>query len=118
MTTLKLTLEYDGTGFAGWAAQPGLRTVEHDLREALDQVFPGWDGLGVAGHAAAHQRSYGLGVFHQTLQGLRESYASQQYEDQAPKVRTGQLIGSIVAGEEKGYSEVKKSTATGFSNME
>lgn len=35
-----------------------------------------------------------------------------------PKFVPGQLVGSIVAGEEKGYSEVKKSTATGFSNME
>jgi hypothetical protein len=42
----------------------------------------------------------------------------RNYEDQAPKVHTGQSSGSIVAGEEKGYSEVKKSTATGFSNME
>jgi tRNA U38,U39,U40 pseudouridine synthase TruA len=25
---LKLTLEYDGTGFRGWGWQPGLRTVE------------------------------------------------------------------------------------------
>jgi len=36
---LKLTLEYDGTGFHGWAAQPGLRTVEGAVREALG-VFP------------------------------------------------------------------------------
>jgi tRNA pseudouridine38-40 synthase len=46
---LKLTLEYDGTGFRGWARQPGLRTVESVLREALDIVFPQWDGLAVAG---------------------------------------------------------------------
>ena len=46
---LKLTLEYDGTGFRGWARQPGLRTVEGVLRDALDAVFPGWDGLAVAG---------------------------------------------------------------------
>ena len=46
---LKLTLEYDGTGFRGWAAQPGLRTVEGALRSALDGVFPRWDGLAVAG---------------------------------------------------------------------
>jgi tRNA pseudouridine38-40 synthase len=46
---LKLTLEYDGTGFRGWARQPGLRTVEGALREALDSVFPRWDGLAVAG---------------------------------------------------------------------
>ncbi len=46
---LKLTLEYDGTGFHGWARQPGLRTVESVVREALDAVYPYWDGLAVAG---------------------------------------------------------------------
>jgi len=46
---LKLTLEYDGTGFRGWARQPGLRTVEGVLRDALDAVFPSWEGLAVAG---------------------------------------------------------------------
>jgi tRNA pseudouridine38-40 synthase len=46
---LRLELEYDGRGFHGWAAQPGLRTVESELRAALDRVFPGWSGLGVAG---------------------------------------------------------------------
>jgi tRNA pseudouridine38-40 synthase len=49
MPTLKLTLEYDGTGFRGWARQPGERTVEGSVREALDAVFPGWSGLAVAG---------------------------------------------------------------------
>ena len=46
---LKLTLEYDGTGFRGWAAQPGLRTVEGVLREGLETVFPRWEQLAVAG---------------------------------------------------------------------
>ena len=46
---LKLTLEYDGTAFRGWARQPGLRTVEGVVREALDAVFPRWDDLAVAG---------------------------------------------------------------------
>jgi tRNA pseudouridine38-40 synthase len=46
---LRLTLEYDGIGFHGWAAQPGLRTVEGELRAALDEVFPSWSGLAVAG---------------------------------------------------------------------
>jgi tRNA pseudouridine38-40 synthase len=46
---LKLTLEYDGLGFHGWAAQPGLRTVEGELRAALGEVFPRWEGLAVAG---------------------------------------------------------------------
>jgi len=46
---LKLTLEYDGSGFHGWARQPELRTVEGVLREALDAVFPRWGELAVAG---------------------------------------------------------------------
>src|SRR5881396_1737030 len=46
---LRLTLEYDGTGFRGWAAQPGLRTVEGTFRDALDRVFARWNGLAVAG---------------------------------------------------------------------
>ena len=50
---LKLTLEYDGTGFRGWAAQPGLRTVEGELRAALDRLFPSWGGLAVAGRTDA-----------------------------------------------------------------
>jgi tRNA pseudouridine38-40 synthase len=46
---LKLTLEYDGTAFRGWAAQPGLRTVEGEIQAALTQVYAGWRGLAVAG---------------------------------------------------------------------
>jgi tRNA pseudouridine38-40 synthase len=53
MAVVKLTLEYDGTGFSGWAAQPGQRTVEGELRSALDQIFPGWHGLAVAGRTDA-----------------------------------------------------------------
>jgi tRNA pseudouridine38-40 synthase len=46
---LRLTLEYDGTCFRGWAAQPGLRTVEGTLQEALARVFSSWSSLAVAG---------------------------------------------------------------------
>jgi tRNA pseudouridine38-40 synthase len=46
---LKLTIEYDGTAFHGWAVQPGLETVEAAVRAALDRVFPRWSELAVAG---------------------------------------------------------------------
>ncbi len=36
---IRLDLAYDGTGFSGWAAQPGLRTVEGVLSEALTTVL-------------------------------------------------------------------------------
>jgi tRNA pseudouridine38-40 synthase len=53
VTTLRLTLEYDGTGFRGWARQPGERTVEGVVRESLDALVPGWSGLAVAGRTDA-----------------------------------------------------------------
>ena len=53
MPTLRLTLEYDGTGFRGWARQPGERTVEGVLRDALDAVLPSWSELAVAGRTDA-----------------------------------------------------------------
>ncbi len=36
---IRLDVAYDGTGFHGWAAQPGLRTVEGDLAAALATVL-------------------------------------------------------------------------------
>ena len=46
---LKLTLDYDGTNFRGWAAQPHERTVERAVRDALTRIFPSWGSLAVAG---------------------------------------------------------------------
>jgi tRNA pseudouridine38-40 synthase len=37
--TTKLTLEYDGSQFAGWARQPGRRTVQDELERALATVL-------------------------------------------------------------------------------
>jgi tRNA pseudouridine38-40 synthase len=58
MPTVELHLEYDGSEFAGWAEQPGLRTVEGELRSALDRAHPSWSGLAVAGRtdAGVHAR--------------------------------------------------------------
>src|SRR5438477_8466547 len=42
-------VEYDGTGFRGWARQPAARTVEEDLRRALGELYGSMEGLAVAG---------------------------------------------------------------------
>jgi tRNA pseudouridine38-40 synthase len=56
---LKLTLEYDGTAFYGWAAQPGLRTVEGVLREGLASVYGVVESLAVAGRTDAGVHALG-----------------------------------------------------------
>jgi tRNA pseudouridine38-40 synthase len=65
---LKLTVEYDGTAFRGWAAQPALRTVEGEVRRALAELYPGFEQLAVAGrtdtgvHALANVVSVEVGA--------------------------------------------------------
>jgi len=39
MTSVRIELEYDGSGFRGWAKQPGLRTVQGELEAALGTVL-------------------------------------------------------------------------------
>jgi len=56
---LKLTLEYDGREFRGWAAQPGLRTIEGELRAALGEIYASVDGLAVAGRTDAGVHALG-----------------------------------------------------------
>jgi tRNA pseudouridine38-40 synthase len=46
---VRLDLEYDGSGFRGWAAQPGLRTVQGELETALAVVLRKPTQLTVAG---------------------------------------------------------------------
>jgi tRNA pseudouridine38-40 synthase len=57
---LRIDLSYDGSGFSGWAAQPGRRTVEEVAAAALGRVLrlPGPPGLTVAGRtdAGVHAR--------------------------------------------------------------
>jgi tRNA pseudouridine38-40 synthase len=50
---LKLTVAYDGTGFRGFARQPGERTIEGELRRALGELYPSLGELAVAGRTDA-----------------------------------------------------------------
>jgi tRNA pseudouridine38-40 synthase len=49
VTTVRLDIEYDGTGFRGWAAQPELRTVQGELEAGLATVLREQVQLTVAG---------------------------------------------------------------------
>ncbi|MDA3005712.1 MAG: tRNA pseudouridine(38-40) synthase TruA, partial [Actinomycetota bacterium] len=53
MPALRLDIEYDGAGFAGWAEQPGERTIEGVLRDALEVVLGRRPDVRVAGRTDA-----------------------------------------------------------------
>ncbi len=59
MTTVRLDIEYDGGGFKGWAAQPGLRTVQGELEAALKTVLREPVQLTVAGRTDAGVHALG-----------------------------------------------------------
>jgi tRNA pseudouridine38-40 synthase len=58
--TARLLIEYLGTGFAGWAPQPGQRTVQAELERALSVVLRREAGpLTVAGRTDAGVHAWG-----------------------------------------------------------
>ena len=85
----KLTIEYDGTDFAGWARQPGERTVQEELERALRKV------LGETGHDGAPLR---LKVAGRTDRGVHAwgQVASYAHETVDP-LRLNGLLGEDVA---------------------
>lgn len=63
-TTVRLTLEYDGTAFSGWQRQPERRTVEGVLRQALARIGASPVAMTAAGRtdAGAHAHGQVVGV--------------------------------------------------------
>jgi len=59
MSAYKLTIAYDGTPFAGWAAQPGLRTIQAELEAVLETILQRPVPLTVAGRTDAGVHAWG-----------------------------------------------------------
>ncbi|HEY2141105.1 MAG TPA: tRNA pseudouridine(38-40) synthase TruA [Solirubrobacteraceae bacterium] len=85
----KLTIEYDGTGFAGWARQPGERTLQEELERALRTVL---------GEADIEGQPLKLTVAGRTDRGVHAwgQVASYAHEAVDP-LRLNGLIGDDVA---------------------
>ena len=85
----KLTLEYDGSGFAGWVRQPGLRTVQEELEQALQTVL---------GDTGSDGRPLKLTVAGRTDRGVHAWGQVASYEHEAvDPLRLNGLIGDDVA---------------------
>ncbi len=59
MPTYRLDIAYDGTRFAGWAVQPGLRTIQGEIEAGLEQI---WDARRADGRRAHRHRRPRLGT--------------------------------------------------------
>lgn len=88
---VRLDLAYEGTGFSGWAAQPGLRTVQGELEAALAVATGRAEGdpprLVVAGRTDA-------GV-HATGQVAHVDLTGEQLEALTRRHRPGQDVASV-----------------------
>jgi tRNA pseudouridine38-40 synthase len=59
MATARLEIAYDGSRFAGWAAQPGERTVQAELEAALGRILGEEVALTVAGRTDRGVHAWG-----------------------------------------------------------
>jgi tRNA pseudouridine38-40 synthase len=67
MGSYRLDIEYDGSGFSGWARQAGLRTVQEELELALETVLREPVTLTVAGRTDAGVHALGQVASFQTV---------------------------------------------------
>lgn len=85
---IRLDISYDGTHFRGWARQPGLRTVQGTLEDALSRIVGGDPRLVVAGRTDAGVHASGQ-VAHVDLD---EAQAAR-----LPRRRSGQDVDPVAA---------------------
>jgi tRNA pseudouridine38-40 synthase len=57
--SVRLDIAYHGAGFAGWAVQPGERTVQGELEAALERILRSATSLTVAGRTDAGVHAWG-----------------------------------------------------------
>ena len=91
VTRIRLDLSYDGSGFHGWSCQPGLRTVQEVVQQALGWVLalPEPPELTVAGRTDAGVHARGQ-VAHADVPA--DSWQAWQAAGQAPARRLARAL--------------------------
>jgi tRNA pseudouridine38-40 synthase len=75
VTTVRLDIEYDGSGFRGWAKQPWLRTVQGEIESALTTVLREPVELTVAGRTDTGVHAWGQVASFDTAAEVPENLA-------------------------------------------
>jgi tRNA pseudouridine38-40 synthase len=75
VTTVRIDLEYDGSGFRGWSKQPFLRTVQGELESALTTVLREPVELTVAGRTDTGVHAWGQVASFDTKAAIPEDLA-------------------------------------------
>lgn len=91
---LRLDISYDGTHFRGWARQPGLRTVQGTLEEALARILGGEPRLVVAGRTDAGVHASGQ-VAHLDLDGEQQERLPRRRRDGDERDAVAALAGRV-----------------------
>jgi tRNA pseudouridine38-40 synthase len=96
---IRIDLAYDGTDFSGWAAQPGLRTVEGELSTALTTLLraPAPVRLTVAGRTDAGVHARGQVVHADVDAGAWAAVPGRSDREPGAAART--RLGGILPGD-------------------
>ena len=90
---LRFDLAYDGTGFRGWARQPGLRTVQGTLEAAISRILGGDPRLVVAGRTDAGVHASGQVAHLDLTEAQQERLAKARTPD--PEALAARLTGVL-----------------------
>lgn len=94
---IRLDIAYDGTHFRGWARQPGLRTVQGTLEEALARIIAGAPQLTVAGRTDAGVHASGQ-VAHLDLDDAqRKRLAASRRSESDPVAALARRIRGVLS---------------------
>jgi tRNA pseudouridine38-40 synthase len=98
MPVVRLDIAYHGAAFAGWAAQPGLRSVQGELEGALERVLGERPRLTVAGRTDAGVHAWGQVASFETT-----AAAAPEELGRALNALTGEDLSILAVSEADGF---------------